>query len=336
MKNAYFGILAGGSGTRLWPLSSSNRPKQIIPFLDGKSLLEQTIERVLPISPTKNNIFIVTKQDQVNLLKPIADKKVGFFIEEPCGRNTAPAILLSCLKIHHQNPEAIIVFLTSDHFVPKPDGFYSTINTAIQYAQQSNKIAILGLKPSYPATGYGYIQAKISNDNHQKISHPVSKFHEKPDLHTAKEYIKKNNMFWNIGNFVAKASVFIDEFNKTSPGLVEQMKEYLRGKCQYSEIENISFDYAVLEKSKNIVIFPTDFEWHDVGNLNTFITLQNKFSKQKNRVINVDGANNIASTSKKNVACIGLSNVCIVETEDTILVVKKDEAEKVKFVVNQI
>ena len=336
MNHVYFGILAGGSGERLWPLSKKNRPKQLLPFLENKSLLQHTIERVKLVTDLKENIFVITNQEQKALIEKDAQDSIGFVLAEPCGRNTAPAILWAAQTIYKKDPKAIIVFLTADHFVPEPEKFNLVICKAVNYIAHHNKIAIFGLTPTYAATGYGYIQASFTEKN-GKGWFPVKAFHEKPHQELAFRYLSEDDMFWNMGVFAGQASTFIAEFEKHAPDVFTAMQKFIANKGIYNDIPSISVDYAIMEKSNNTIIFPADFEWHDVGNIHTFLKLQKKYAtKQNETIIEIDASNNYIKTNKKIVACIGIKNLCIVETEDTLLIARNDKVEEVKKILGKV
>lgn len=345
MKNVYFVILAGGQGQRLWPLSRKNHPKPLIPFLGKTSLLEQTIDRVKGLTQDLKNIIIVTALEQFDAVNSLVGNKVGQIISEPEGRNTAPAILLSCLKIKEQDVNAVVVVLSADHFIPDKEKFQQYLKNAIQFASKNDELAIFGLKPRYAATGYGYIQANTSTrstsselgtgtsiDKKTENSYKVLKFHEKPIQDVADLYVECSYMFWNVGIFVSNLKTFLNEFEKHQPELVSDIQNYLKTGKGYQNLKSISIDYAVLEKSDNVTVFPADFEWYDVGNLNVFLTLQEKhYQKQKN-IIDIDSQNNLVST-KKLAVLIDVDDLCVVETDDVILISKRDTVEKVKNVV---
>jgi len=319
-KNVYFVILCGGSGTRLWPLSRKNRPKQLLPFLNNKSLLEQTIDRISTIAYKKENIGIITTKYQEKLINKNIKEKIGFLLKEPVPRNTGPAILYSCLEIEKKNKDATVVFLASDPFIPDTEKYCFYLKKAIEYGKNSNKIVTLGLIPTRPATGYGYIQA-----NEKKISagkvYDVKSFHEKPNLEKAKKYLEQNNFFWNLGMFVGKVQTFLNEYKIHAPEMF----------CEnYESSPSISIDYAIMEKSKNVSVVPCDFEWTDVGNLETFLLVKQKYEKPENEIINIDSKNNIAQTNKKIVSFIGVENLCVIEDGDVIVVAKRDQVEKIK------
>lgn len=332
----HFVILAGGSGQRLWPLSTKKCPKHLITFIGNKSLLEQTIERIN--TQPKNQeavhqkIWILTNQEQLELVthhvQYLQATNLNItVVAEPTARNTGPAILWICEKINNLDSDATIIILPADHFIPEKEIFNQTIEQAVTFAQNNPQIVTLGVIPTMPATGYGYIQADTSVA--QNVL-PVIKFHEKPDQTKANQYLNQSNMFWNAGIFVGKVSTFLNEFKTYSEKLFDDMQDFMSGKINYEILENISIDYAIMEKSQNICIIPAIFEWHDVGNLSVFLSLKKRFDKNPENIINIDGYDNLSSNNKKLVVCIGVSDLCIVETNDIILVSKKNCTENVK------
>ena len=344
MKNTYFVILSGGDGQRLWPLSRKKRPKQFIPFLEEKSLLEQTVSRVKKIASDKDKIIIVTNHKQHDDVEKLVGKDVGFILTEDAKRNTAPAILHATLNIYEKDKDAVIVFLPADSFVVEGDKYISSLNLAATFAARNEKIVTLGVMPTRPATGYGYIQASGSEQEHIHVDqvYEVQKFHEKPSLELAQVYLGNDSMLWNISVFAARAYVFIEEFSKYAPKIYSQMIQYLEQQIEYQEIDSDSIDCAIIEKSDRISVIPCDFAWYDVGNLDVFLSLQNKISKESIKIINVDGKDNLATiipkgpSKQKIVAFIGVSNLCVVEDEDVILIAKRSEVEKVKEVLHKI
>lgn len=343
MKNVKFLILCGGGGERLWPLSRKNRPKQFISFLNGKSLLEQTIARISPLTKEKSNIGVITNCRQKQQLLNLVENKIGFVIDEPECRNTAPAILYSCFKILENNQNDVAVFLPADSFVVDDEKYRKYLQQAVDYAFSHDKIIMLGLMPTRPSVSYGYIQ--VNSEKNSRVDcnkfYDVLHFHEKPNAEKAKSYMQQGDMFWNIGVFVGKVSVFLNEFKGCSPEFFSLMQEFLNGKISYADLTNISIDYAVMEKSKNISVLTCDFEWDDIGNLDVFLKIQNRFSQNQTKVINIDGERNLArflpeKEGEKLVAFIGLSDVCLVQDKDIILVARRDEIEKVKKVLAKI
>lgn len=329
MQNTYFIILSGGSGSRLWPISRKDRPKQLVTFLNNTSLLEQTIDRVSTMGP-REHIGIITTEEQANLIPEPITQKLGFTLKETSGRNTGPAILYSALDVLKMDSDAILVFLPADHFIPETEKYLLYLKRAIEFASQNDKIVTLGLMPTHAATGYGYIQAEVQGVVKAGNMYNVEKFHEKPDEGKATLYLAQDNMFWNLGMFISRASVLIQEYQRHAPEIYKIVSESLSGENNYDYAPSISIDYAVMEKSKNISIVPCDFEWNDVGNLDIFISTQQKYEKPTHKMISIESENNIAKTSKKIIALIGVSDLCIVEDGEVLVVAKRDKIEKIK------
>lgn len=328
----YCVILAGGSGTRLWPLSRANKPKQFLSVGSELTLLEQAVARV-SLSVPRSNIWVGTTKEYVEKVQECVGGKIGNIVVEPGVRNTGPAILLSCFEIYKKDPDACIVFLPSDPFIPEKDRFVFFLDNAIDYIIKNEKIALLGLKPRYPATGYGYIEY----DEHSgKAPFLVKKFHEKPALDIAQQYCKQGNMLWNISMFCGKARVFLEEFKKEASHMFEGVRAYVEGIACYEDVVADSIDYAVMEKSKQVCVFPVDFEWFDVGNVEVFLSLQQGYKPNKSKVVSVDAENNLVNADGKLIALVGVHDLCIVETDDTLLITKRDQAEKVRQVVQKL
>ncbi|MBM3887144.1 hypothetical protein FJ364_04395 [Candidatus Dependentiae bacterium] len=329
MNHVYVGILAGGSGERLWPLSRANKPKQLIPFVNQKSLLEQTIDRVLANDlVSKDNLFVITNAVQEALIDPALKDKIGFVLTEPAPRNTAPAILYACQTLIEKDPQAIVVFLPSDHFIPDVAAFNAELSKMIQHASKHKELVLLGLKPRYAATGFGYIQ--IGSQQQADGAVRIVKFHEKPNAKTAEFYVHQQDFLWNLGIFAGQVKVFLDECITYSLDLFVGMERFLAGNLAYDELPRVSVDYAVIEKSSRLAVFPATFEWYDIGNLQSFLAVQAQYSNVPNNVLSLYAHDNLASVNKKVVAFIGVSNICVVETDDALLIVNKDNIEEVR------
>lgn len=328
MKQSIYGvILAGGKGERLWPLSRQEFPKQLLQ-LSNKSLLEHTKDR-LSTFINSEMIKVVTLQEQAPALQPYFD--VNALICEPFARNTAPAILLSCFTIARENPEATVIFYPADHYITELEKFIEVQKKAVLNSESNGCITLIGIKPTHPATGYGYIEFIPS----EKSCAQVKQFHEKPSLEQAQSYCASNALVWNVGIFCGKVSVFLDEFKHLAPEMYALVYEYfITGNNElYKKVESISIDYALMEKSNNLMVIPADFAWSDVGNLSTFLSLKPSHELQKPLEIN---ASNNQVMSKVLPVLIGVHNLCIVQTDDVLLIAQKDDVELVKSAVNEL
>lgn len=333
-KNVYFVILAGGNGTRLWPLSRADKPKQFLEVGEDKTLLEQAITRVSSIVPKENIWISTTAKHATNIQKHVGDR-IGNIVVEPGMRNTGPAILLSCLQIHKKNPNAVVMFLPSDPFISDTEKFVNYVKDGILFAASNGGITLFGIQPTYPATGYGYIE--FDNVNKHEAPYKVLRFHEKPKLETAKEYIAKDNMVWNICMFCGKTQVFLEEFKIHAPEIFNGVIKFFNNQGDYNDVKSDSIDYAIMEKSDNIFVIPADFPWCDVGNIEVFLKLQKQHAQlNDNNIVKVNSNNNLVSVKDKLVALVGINDLCIVETNDILLITKRDQAEKVRQVVAQL
>lgn len=326
--NNYIVILAGGKGERLWPLSRNKNPKQLLRFVDDKSLLEHTIDRVRGLV-LKENLLIITTKDQEDAIKAVAGKQVGTILAEPTSRNTAPAIAYCCFYLFAKNKNAHITFIPADHYIKDSESFRTYLRSCME-ENNKQEITLLGIKPKYAATGYGYIEYRKTKNS---IDHfPVIHFHEKPDIKTAESYCKKNNFLWNIGIFSSAAHTFLTELQKINPGLYKSVDQFHVTKKGYENLPNISFDHAILEKSKQCRVMPIDLEWSDVGNLDTFLSHMNVDCN----LISINARNNIITIDNKLVAIIGVENLCVVQTDDVLLIAKRADVEQVKQIVNEL
>lgn len=320
-------ILAGGTGKRLWPISRSNLPKQYIPFKENKSLLELTIERISTLSNLKET-YIVTTQEQEKNIKKILDLTSVSIIIEPSSQNTAPALLLSILKLYSQDPDAVLLFLPCDHNISPTSIFIEDLNKATYYANSNESIVLLGVKPKWPSTEYGYIKYnKKRSDN----IFQVNRFLEKPDKKRALQYYSKDNFLWNTGIFCAKASVFLKQFMDHAPDLLEKMLLYQKKLINYNEISESSFDKTILEKADNCVVIPASFDWCDVGNLENFINVSELNLAHKNNIICYNSNNNIIKNFDKTVILNNVNDLCIIQMNDLIFICPKSDMQNLNY-----
>lgn len=330
----YIVILAGGNGERLWPLSRQDRPKQLL-FMGEKTLLEHAIDRAALVVPP-DHIWVSTAVHHKAAIEQVVEDKIGGLILEPSSRNTAPAILLSCLTIYERDPHAHIIFVPADPFIPTHEytRYAGFLDHAIDFISRNNALLLLGLKPTYPATGYGYIEFDTTQSDNGNAPFKVTHFHEKPSLAVAQRYIESGNNLWNMCTFCGHVSVFIEEFKQLAPDMFEAMVAYRNGNDSYESIPADSIDYALMEKSKNIWVLPVDFAWCDIGNIEVF--LSHEQIDRELPIITIDAHNNKVSAPDKLVAVVGVDNLCIVQTDDALLIAKNDQAERVKDVVQYL
>jgi len=351
MKNNYALIMAGGIGSRFWPISRTSYPKQFIDILGtGKTLIQQTYERFLKIVP-KENIFILTNDNYINLVKAqlnqIDDAQI---IGEPIMRNTAPCIAYGSHKIRKINPNASIVVAPSDHLIMDNDEFIRCINIALEVASKNDCLITLGIKPSRPDTGYGYIQY-----NTQKIEENLFKvktFTEKPNLEIAKTFVQSGDFLWNAGIFVWSAENIIKSFEKYLPEMndiflegteiynTDKEKEFIQS--AFTQCTNISIDYGIMEKADNVYVLPSEFGWSDLGTWDSVYELSEKdyvgnAVRPAERVIMYDSSNCMVNVPiGKLVVLQGLHDYIVVEDNNTLLICPRDQEQEIKQIVADI
>ncbi|MDP4181558.1 MAG: mannose-1-phosphate guanylyltransferase/mannose-6-phosphate isomerase [Bacillota bacterium] len=330
-------ILAGGGGTRLYPLSRSNYPKQFLNIDSDMSLLGNTINRYMRIVQPKD-ILIVSNKKYIYHVQEELNKcgaKDAQIISEPCARNTAPAIALAvryCIdKLSVDEKEQFFV-APADHIITPEDSFARKVLQCFEYTLD-NKIVTLGVKPDKPETGYGYIKAAQK----YKEGFIVDKFVEKPDLDTAKQYLKDGNYYWNGGMYSFNLITFFDELKLHHPQLYDYLstKKYERFVDDFDKLKSISIDYAIAEKSSNIVTVPLDVYWNDVGSWDSLYDYMDKDSQgnvQLGDCKTIDCRNSLLMSNNRLVAAVGLENTIVIETDDVIMVAKKGESQRVKEV----
>ncbi len=340
-------IMAGGVGSRFWPMSTAKRPKQFIDVLGtGKTLLQLTVERFGQLVPAEN-VWVVTNERYADLVhEQLPDMPRQNILCEPCRRNTAPCIAYVSWRIKSKDPKANIVVTPSDHVVMNVQEFQRVISECMAFTQDSDAIVTLGMKPSRPETGYGYIQADLSAASlRNKRIFRVDSFREKPDLETAQQYIKKNYYFWNAGIFIWNVSTIVNAFRVYQPRLAkifeglldvygtEREQEAINE--QFPKCENISVDYAIMEKAEEIFVCPADFGWSDLGTWGSLLT-QSQRDLYGNACIgqgiSLFETHNciIHTTQEKKVVIQGLDGYIVAEQDDTLLICKLSEEQRIK------
>jgi mannose-1-phosphate guanylyltransferase len=343
--------MAGGIGSRFWPMSTAEKPKQFLDILGtGQTLLQQTFARFLKICP-KTNIFIVTNRSYKELVLEQLPIKENQVISEPHRRNTAPCIAYASYKIRALNPNALVVVTPSDHLILDVPGFRKTINSAYKKAGAEEALITLGIKPIRPDTGYGYIQFDNQKGNKEGNVRRVKTFTEKPDLTIAKKFLDSGDFYWNSGIFIWSNTTIIAALEKHLPDIASLFKsadnKYNTPKEEkyisniYERCKNISIDYGVMEKADSVFVVLSDFGWSDLGTWGSLYENQEK-SKEKNAVVGkqvylYESESCIVNAPDDKLMILqGLNDYIVVDANNTLLVCKKEEEQKIKQMVMKI
>ncbi len=336
-------LLAGGTGTRLWPVSRELFPKQLAKFVGEDSLLQGTIRRLSPVLNPENVKVVCGEQhfhETARQIENLGLAPQGKLICEPSGRNTAPAVLLALLHILAAETDAVMCVFPADHVIQDRDGFHDRLKAAIALAKDGY-VVTFGIRPSYPETGYGYIEGG------KKISHGarmLKRFVEKPDLATAQKYIQAGNFFWNSGMFAFKASVILAEFKSHQPALLKQMKSLFKAdqpiaRKAYEQLSDISIDYAIMEKTAKGVLLPSDFGWSDIGSWKSLYDYLKKDAANNvidGDVIVQDTRNCLILGHDRLIAANRLQGMVVVETPDSVFVSDLEHSREVKSIVTEL
>jgi len=342
-------IISGGSGSRLWPLSRSLHPKQFLPLISSKTMLQETINRLGesyldPIIVCNNeHRFIVAEQLREN------GTSASEIILEPLGRNTAPAIALAALSAVENGEDPLLLVLAADHVIKNIPAFQQAVITAETFAKQ-NKLVTFGIVPSHPETGYGYIKQGPQQTANSAIGYEVDCFVEKPDLETATDYLKSGEYLWNSGMFMFKASRYLEELEKYSPQILTVCSEAYKSNSKdldftrisaevFQQCPDDSVDYAVMEHTKDAVVVPLDAGWSDVGSFSSLWEVSEKDQAgnvTQGDVLSHNTTNSYIHSGHKLVTTVGVDNLVIIETKDALLVASKDKVQEVKSIVNKL
>jgi mannose-1-phosphate guanylyltransferase len=349
--NKFATILAGGGGTRFWPLSRQETPKQLLNISGNDIMLNDTIERFKGIIPQENTV-IVTNRSQVVLLESIMHSSVlkSNILIEPVAKNTAASILFAALSIEKFHGDSLMVVLPSDHHITDEDQFRLTLDEACTVAMETDKIVTIGIKPTFPSTGYGY----ISYDNVPISANPVAvyevaEFVEKPNFQKAQAYLSSGHYLWNSGIFIWKTSVIIENFKRYLPRLYKTMlplSEYLATDQEeeminkiYPLLQNISIDYGILERCDEVVVLSGNFGWNDIGSwdaLGAIFPPDASGNIVKANYMGIDTRNSIIYGNGRLITTIGIDGLIIADTEDALLICPKDKAQSVKEIVDML
>ncbi len=351
MKSNYYAvIMAGGVGSRFWPVSTQAYPKQFHDMLGtGKTLLQTTFERINTFIPKENILILTNEQYSGLVLSQLPAITAEQVLLEPVMRNTAPCILYAALKIYQKNPDAVMLVAPSDHWIENTEAFTADCTLAFTACAEQEILMTLGIKPTFPNTGYGYIE--FNNTTTEQIK-KVNQFREKPDYATAKEFLAKGNFLWNAGIFIWGVHTIIKAFKEHQPEMyslfssgttsynTEREQEFISK--NYHKAQNISIDYAILEKANAIYVLPATFDWNDLG---TWGSLYNKLEKDSNQnaVVNAkvfceNASGNMIRTTTKNklVVVNGLQDYIVVDKDNVLLIHPKSKEQEIKEVLNKV
>ena len=348
-KNYYAILMAGGVGSRFWPVSTAEFPKQFHDMLGaGSTLIQKTFSRLSQLIPVEN-IYILTNERYNELvLEQLPMVKQAQVLLEPEMRNTAPCILYASLKIQKENPDAVMVVAPSDHWIEDETTFTNNLQQCFDFCAAKNALMTLGIQPTFPNTGFGYIEFDKFDDNTIK---KVNQFREKPNYETAKSFLEAGNFLWNGGIFIWSVKTILAAFKEFQPkmnylflegvGSYNTTDETIFINKNYGLAENISIDYAILEKAKNVYVLPATFDWNDLG---TWGSLHEKLNKDDNNnslvnatVLINNSSNNIISTGKNKMVIIdGLKDYIIVDKDNFLLIYPKSKEQEIKGIVGQL
>ena len=348
-KNYYAILMAGGVGSRFWPVSTTEFPKQFHDMLGaGQTLIQKTFSRLSQLIPVENILILTNEKYNHIVLQQLPMVKPEQVLLEPAMRNTAPCILYASLKIKKQNPDAVVVVAPSDHWIEDEDLFVQNLQQCFDFCAAENALMTLGIQPTFPNTGFGYIEFDKTDSNAIK---KVNQFREKPDYETAKSFIASGNFLWNGGIFIWSVKAISESFAKFQPQMntlflggwdvynTSKEKDFIS--ANYALAENVSIDYAVMEKAQNVYVLPATFDWNDLG---TWGSLHEKLDKDNNdnSVVNAtvllnNSSNNIISTAKDKLVIIdGLEDFIVVDKDNVLLIYPKSKEQEIKGIVSQL
>lgn len=342
-------IMAGGEGSRFWPLSRQEHPKQLLNLSGEDALINETIKRISSLS-NKENLFVVTNERQIDLLKEIVGDMCEYtnILSEPSARNTAAAIGYAAFNIMKKHGDGVMCIYPADHYIKDEVEFTNILRKAINVANESEKLVTIGITPTFPSTGYGYINFDKEKEYNDGI-YDVIEFIEKPNYDKAKTYFESSKYVWNSGMFVWKVSKILEDFKRYLPKVYYKLEElsYFLGTDKeqeelqkiYPSIPSISIDYGIMERSNDVVVVPGDFGWNDVGSwdvLGAIYPTDEEGNIKRGETITIDTEDCIIYSQDKLIATIGVKDLIIVSTGDAVMLCKKDKAQDVKKIVNKL
>lgn len=343
----YSVIMAGGAGTRFWPLSRNEKPKQFLKLFSEKTLIQETVARLDDYIP-RENVMVVTNEQYTELVKnQVPDLLPERLIGEPMARNTAPCIAAAAALLLADDPDATMIVMPADHQVADVEEMLDVFRAAVEVANRERVLVTIGIEPNRPETGYGYIQREMNPHYHaaDKGVHKVIQFTEKPNLEKAEGFVKSGEYLWNSGIFIWRADAVAEAFRSYLPGLYEEMmilQNSSRSDADirrfYENCPSVSIDVGIMEKAQNVYVIPADFGWNDIGGWKAVHELSSKDpsgnASLDARTVYIRSKDNLVhSGSGKLVTLIGVENLAVVETEDAVMVLNLDDAQAVRVLV---
>ncbi|GAB4143565.1 MAG: mannose-1-phosphate guanylyltransferase [Planctomycetaceae bacterium] len=341
-------IMAGGSGTRFWPQSRRQLPKQLLKLAGERTMIQETVDRVAPEIPAARTWVVTNASQEDETRKQLPELPAGNFLIEPCGRNTAPCIGLAAIRLLHDDPEAVMLVMPADHVIQPAEQFRQAVNVASGYlASHPEAFVLFGVPPTYPSTGFGYIERGNATDGNSTLYH-VQSFREKPDQKTAAEYLSAGSFYWNCGIFLWRASAVLNALREYEPDIHERLQrlspcigtpEWEQAlETEFPAMNKISIDYAVLERARDVVVMQAPFGWDDVGSWLSLPRLLGEDDQGNTidaRHVGLDTSGTIIrSTDPAHlIATLGIDDLLVVHTPDATLVARKDDENAVREIV---
>lgn len=353
-ENLFAILMAGGVGSRFWPKSRRENPKQLLKIFSNEKLITETSNRLEPLVAKSNHFVVTNELQKAGITEALPGIPANNIIIEPFGRNTAPCIGLAAVFTEQINPEGVMIVLPADHLIYNEERFREVLSIAANFAFDSGQLVTLGIKPNYPETGFGYIQ---SGDLIKKVSgvgiHSVKTFAEKPNYETAKRFLQSGDFNWNSGMFIWSVKSILNEIEEYLPELFDglmEIKRYIGTDEEASTIESIyktikkvSIDYGIMERSQKVSTIAGDFGWNDIGSWDIVYDLFQNKDEDENAVLPPSksifiksGGNLVSADPDKMVALVNVDNLIVIDTKDALLICPRDESQDVKFIVEQL
>ena len=340
-------IMAGGSGKRFWPESRMHRSKQFLDLTGNGPMIVETVRRLLPLVPRENIWVVAGEKDAPNLKSRTLGVPHGNILLEPEGRNTAPAMALAAVRIERRDADAVIAATPADHAVGNPSAFRSVLKKGFRLARRTGRFVTLGISPDHPATGYGYIERGTPFSGAEGVF-VVRRFTEKPDLRTARRFLRSRRFYWNSGVFVVRAATYRNRVARFLPAVHRELEEALRDaggrdlrnrlRRAYARMPSISVDYGILEKEDGILVIPSEFGWSDIGtwrSLHEFLGGEGE-NVTAGKVILTDCRGSLVRSDRGVVAVIGMEDVMVIRDGDAVLVCPRHRSEEVKEIAEEV